>query len=215
VKELATKSTKIHEKVPSVADLYREIKSDIDERLAEFVRTGENTEAVFLEICFCTCTPQNEAHRAWGAVTALKDAGLLSRGTAARIAPVLRDNGVRFHNNKARFLVENRAKFPLTFSGTSYDIRNKLAENMSGWGMKEASHFLRNTGKGAGLAILDRHILRCLVECGVLDAVPESLSKKVYLETEQKMLSFAKKMKIPVEALDLVFWYREKGEIFK
>ena len=42
-------------------------------------------------------------------------------------------------------------------------LRNWLAENVKGYGLKEASHFIRNIGKSENkIAILDRHILRNL-----------------------------------------------------
>jgi N-glycosylase/DNA lyase len=88
-------------------------------------------------------------------------------------------------------------------------------KNIPGLGYKEASHFLRNIGLGCDLAILDRHIMRCLLECGVILEIPASLNRKRYLELEQKMKDFSAMLDIPLSHLDLVFWYSEKGEIFK
>ena len=39
---------------------------------------------------------------------------------------------------------------------------------VKGLGYKEASHFLRNIGV-KGHAILDKHVMRCLAEIGVID----------------------------------------------
>ncbi|MDM7912425.1 MAG: DNA lyase, partial [Methanotrichaceae archaeon] len=82
-------------------------------------------------------------------------------------------------------------------------------------GYKEASHFLRNIGLGGDLAILDRHILKNLALLGVIDGIPASPSKKMYLEIESKMIEFSRKAKIPMSHLDLLLWYKEAGEIFK
>jgi len=89
------------------------------------------------------------------------------------------------------------------------ELRNQIAEKVKGIGLKEAGHFLRNIGKSNNeIAILDRHILRNLQE----DKIK---SKKHYLEIEQKFLNLAKKLKIPIDELDLLFWSKENGEIFK
>jgi N-glycosylase/DNA lyase len=88
-------------------------------------------------------------------------------------------------------------------------------ENVKGLGYKEASHFLRNIGLGEDLAILDRHILKNLGLLGVIDEVPSSPTKRLYLEIERKMAAFSKEAKIPMGQLDLLLWYKEAGEVFK
>ncbi|HNX08865.1 MAG TPA: DNA lyase, partial [Methanothrix sp.] len=70
-------------------------------------------------------------------------------------------------------------------------------------------------GRGESLAILDRHILKNLVLLGVISEVPATLTKKMYLEIEQKMIAFSKDAKIPMGHLDLLLWYKEAGEVFK
>ncbi len=76
------------------------------------------------------------------------------------------------------------------------------------------SHFLRNIGY-RNLAILDRHILKNLVHHGVLLELPKTLTPKKYLDIEQLFQQFAKNIQIPMDALDLLFWSNETGEIFK
>jgi len=93
--------------------------------------------------------------------------------------------------------------------------REWLVANIKGMGYKEASHFLRNIGLGKGLAILDVHILKNLKRYGVLKKMPASLTKKTYLEIEEKMRRFSKKIGIPLEELDLLLWASETGFIFK
>ena len=82
-------------------------------------------------------------------------------------------------------------------------------------GYKEASHFLRNIGFADDLAILDRHILKNLKIFGIIDEIPKSLSKKKYIEIEEKMRNLANEVNIPLSHLDLLFWSKETGEIFK
>lgn len=84
-----------------------------------------------------------------------------------------------------------------------------------GFGMKEASHFMRNIGLFEDIAILDRHILKNLIEYDVISEIPKTLTVKIYLEIEQKMKEFAEKIKIPFTELDLLFWSEETGHVFK
>jgi len=93
-------------------------------------------------------------------------------------------------------------------------VRSALADIVPGFGLKEASHFMRNIGYGDDICILDRHILRKLKQNKVIREIPK-LSRKKYLEIETKMIEFARKNEIPIAALDLLFWYQAKKEIFK
>nr|MDA3838103.1 DNA lyase [Candidatus Delongbacteria bacterium] len=63
--------------------------------------------------------------------------------------------------------------------------------------------------------ILDRHILKNLVIFEVIEKLPKTLNKKVYYDIENKMKILSKKINIPMDHLDILFWYKEAGEIFK
>ncbi|MDR0539676.1 MAG: hypothetical protein LBG74_04140 [Spirochaetaceae bacterium] len=206
--------------------LYHTLQKPVDSRLAEFAALWEHggDRALWREMCFCTCTPQNDAKKADASAASLDAAGLLESGAQNKIAYVLRANGVRFHNNKAASIFANRQVFyPRTkhhlqniiSSGTIFHARALLAETVCGWGLKEASHFLRNTGWGGELCILDRHILRSLAAHNVIAGIPKNLNAKTYAAIEAAMTAFAKELRIPLAALDLVFWYQAKGELFK
>jgi len=93
--------------------------------------------------------------------------------------------------------------------------RIRFQEQVLGLGLKETSHFLRNIGFGENLAILDVHVLRNMLKYGVIKKVPGNMSKKTYLELEEKLAKFSRKIKIPMAELDLLFWSRETGEIFR
>lgn len=101
------------------------------------------------------------------------------------------------------------------FHNINFEIRNHLAKNIKGYGLKEASHFLRNIGKGEGIAILDRHILKNMFYAKVIDEIPSSISKKLYFELEQKFLEFADRLNIDSQHLDFILWYKEANEVFK
>ena len=103
--------------------------------------------------------------------------------------------GVRFGRNKAEYIILARRKFMEEGSirkiidgwDDSFTAREWLVKNVKGMGYKEASHFLRNIGKGENLAILDRHILKNLLLLGVIEKIPSSISKRRYYEIEKKM----------------------------
>ncbi|MHA1860705.1 MAG: 8-oxoguanine DNA glycosylase, partial [Candidatus Ranarchaeia archaeon] len=90
-----------------------------------------------------------------------------------------------------------------------------LADEVRGLGLKEASHFLRNIGKGDKLAILDRHVLRNLNVLGVISDIPRSITKRRYHAIEKKMAMFASEIGIPIQHLDLLFWFNETEYILK
>ena len=96
-----------------------------------------------------------------------------------------------------------------------YECREWLVHNIDGLGYKEASHFLRNIGLGEKIAILDRHILRNLNQLGIIEEIPKSISQAKYMQIEKNMMEFAKQINIPLSHLDLLFWYKGTGEIFK
>jgi len=209
--------------VNTLQKTYTVIKSAIDARLAEFSilwNRGSDLE-IFRELCFCICTPQTNAYRGWAAACALFEKNLLEQGSVICVASVLRDCAVRFHNTKARYIVQNRERFyPNTKKHIaemlSYtDPQALLCSQVAGWGMKEAAHFMRNIGFGDRVCILDRHILRQLVRYGVIAEIPKTLSKAQYRIIDADMKAFAHRCNISPAALDFVFWYEETGEIFK
>jgi N-glycosylase/DNA lyase len=204
--------------------LYQERRDAIRSRLSEFKQVLQRSEEdVFAELCFCLLTPQSSAKTCWDAVTQLRERSLLLKGSQQDIEPVL--NSVRFNDTKARYIVEARALFSkdaallikpqITSFYNPYELREWLVENVKGLGYKEASHFLRNIGLGEEFAILDRHILRNLAQLKVIPQVPVTLTKKRYLEIEERVRRFSKEIGIPMADLDLLLWSKETGWIFK
>jgi len=205
--------------------LYLVKRPRIEARLAEFARLWQTgtEEEIFAELAFCLFTPQSKALLCWHTVRTLIEKDLLLKNAPARIAREL--SRVRFRNNKARYLVETRQLFASNGSvalrprlrqfADPGDARAWLVRSVKGLGLKEASHFLRNIGRGEQLAILDRHILRNLCTLGVIDHIPTSLTPKKYFDIEKKMQTFSEKIEIPPAHLDLLLWCKETGEVFK
>ncbi len=204
--------------------IFKALKPEIDKKLSEFKRIGENgsVERIFMEMAFCILTPSSKAENAWSAVLRLNENGLLYRGDLADIVEYL--NVVRFKNNKAKnillarelFLKGNMfAEMFSMFKNNPLELREWLVRRVRGFSYKEATHFLRNIGKSGNLCILDRHILRNLLDFEVVEEIEGSLTKNRYLQIEKKMQDFAGEINIAVEYLDFIFWFRKTGRIFK
>jgi N-glycosylase/DNA lyase len=205
--------------------IYDSKKKEILKRLQEFKGLWEkgNDEEIFEELAFCIFTPQSKARVCFNAINRLKETGLLLRGSDKEI--IDRINDVRFKNKKAEYLVKARNFFTkdrkiyiksiISQFKDIYECREWLVRNITGFGYKEASHFLRNVGFGEDIAILDRHILKNLKNLKVISEIPESLSRAKYLDIEKRMSSFSKQIHIPLSHLDLLLWYKETGEILK
>jgi N-glycosylase/DNA lyase len=208
--------------LPELLVIYDPVKEQIRARLGEFRQIWESAsdEELFRELVFCLLTPQSKAKTCWKAVQRLTRKCMINEGEPCQVQEEL--IGVRFNQRKAEYICLARSMFckrPLRATlaqfPSHFAAREWLVANVKGFGYKEASHFLRNIGLGEDLAILDRHILKNLALLGVIDEVPSSPTKRVYLEIERKMTAFSKQAGIPMGELDLLLWYKEAGEVFK
>jgi N-glycosylase/DNA lyase len=196
---------------------YSRDKQKIKQRLKDFQRIVPTD--YFYELVYCLLTPQSSAVNAGQAVNLLRQNSFSIRKLNPERFLYNKDLYIRFHKNKSKYLLEMKEQYTAIYhqlkNGLSaYELREWLVKNVKGLGYKEASHFLRNIGY-RNLAILDRHILRNLVRAGVLKQIPKSISRFNYLETEKEFLDYSKKIKIPMDELDLLFWSMETGEILK
>jgi N-glycosylase/DNA lyase len=212
------------ETITDLKSSYKKIEKDIKTRIKEFesILPTYSNDQIFAELCFCLFTPQSKAKLCWKSIETLVEKNLLLHGNSSEIKENI--TGVRFHNNKTGYLLEVRNRYlnsdlkdlkKLLVTVEPFEMREWLFTNIKGYGIKEASHFLRNIGLGQDLAILDRHILKNLVIFEVIEKLPKTLNKKVYYDIENKMKILSKKIKIPMDHLDILFWYKEAGEIFK
>jgi len=202
--------------------LYEEVRELIERRLAEF-RSVDRRDVVrlFEELTFCVMTPQSRAKAALRAVEELKSRGLLLGGGPEEVAEVLRRNGIRFHNQKAKYIVKNRElvrgdkpRLIELLGEDVHRVREVLVEEVWGFGLKEASHFMRNIGY-SGLAVLDRHILKWMKDLGAIEEVPGTLTRRRYLELERRFIRLSEELGLAPEALDLLLWYASTGEVLK
>ena len=197
----------------------------IRSRLADFRAVGRRSDrALFEELCFALLAIQSSARSSDAAVRGLAEEGLLWTAGPEDIARFLRHR-TRFHNHKAAYIVRARERFfpqgrpvlreTLDRFPDPGAAREWLVAEVDGLGLKEASHFLRNIGRGEELAILDRHILRNLLRHRVIGRLPKSLTPKRYRAIEARLQRFAADVGVSVGELDLLWWSRQTGEIFK
>lgn len=199
-------------------------RKNIRKRLRELNRFESLSDrGLFEELVFCLFTPGSKAVNADKAVKKLKGRKMLYSSGKDEIALLIRGL-VRFHNNKARYLVCAREFFT---DKKKLRIKERLARkdplsareylvgNIKGLGYKEAGHFMRNIGLGRDITILDTHVLKNLKNFNVIKDIPVSISRKLYFRTEERMRRFAKDINIPLDELDLLFWSRQTGFIFK
>jgi N-glycosylase/DNA lyase len=207
----------------TLADEYRDHydthRETIAERLAEF--RAVPAEEYLWELLYCLLTPQSRAVNAGAVIEKLKQGNFLA--TRFDPTPFLRDpeHYIRFHNQKARRLLaaadqEREIREILLRTDLEPGARREwLVTNINGLGWKEASHFLRNIGH-LELAIIDRHILKHMLRCGAIDAIPASIgTRRVYLDLESRFRDLASRSGLTLQELDLLFWSYEEGEVRK
>ena len=186
-------------------------------RMEALERNFDSEQKVFSELCFCITTANSSAEMGLKVQEAL--GGRLEGYNQASLSKKLRSLGYRFYNKRAEYLLEARKKWPEVKNKISKDrkeneLREWLAENVLGFGYKEASHFLRNIGFKQ-LAILDRHILRLMHEHAMIKELPKTLGRKRYLDYEGKLEVLCKATKLKQGELDFYLWYMKTGKVLK
>src|SRR3989344_2365790 len=196
-----------------IQKIYTIKKEEIRNKLQEFKSLPEKNWLD--EHLFCLLTPQSNAQRCWQAIQEIKK---LKHKSKKSIHTIL-SKKTRFHNNKTNYVLKALKEWERTKQKLSNqnipESRNQLAESIKGYGLKEASHFLRNIGKSNNqIAILDRHILKHLQQHNLIKET-KIKNAKHYKEIETFFLQFAKQSNIPADELDLLLWSSENGEVFK
>ena len=196
-----------------------QLKGQIVPWLAGVSQKWQDKGATHFELTFCLCTPQSKAPIAREAVRRLEESGVLHTGNSEQILSYL--TGVRFNEKKSQYIVEARDRFSEIYAKVTelkdqpYQLREWLAANVNGMGFKESTHFLRNIGLGEHLAMFDVHLIRAMVDSGLLDKDSKEaaggLAGKKYKELEQTFLSWAKKLGLRPAELDITLWLVGSG----
>ncbi len=197
----------------------------IEQRLKEFETLGKTGKTIYdfrpfldmklradlkTELLFCISTANSSA------IAGIKFQKFLeSDYSVSEIEELMRKAGVRFSAKKAEYAVKALENFHVVeraLKMKSRSAREYLVKNVKGLGYKEASHFLRNTGR-KDVAILDRHILRWMCENGLIDSV--ALTPRRYRKLEAVLAEVAGEREIDLAKLDLILWFEKTGKVLK
>ncbi len=196
---------------------YQQVAPIIEQRIDSFLRLPK--EQYFYEMCFCLCTPQSKAEHALQVQRQLE--ALNFQFADVDPLPLLRDprHYIRFHRQKAERLCWLKAHWQVIASGlaaaeTVATKRQFLVRTVKGLGWKEASHFLRNIGH-LDVAIIDRHIVRMMIEVGILSRMTVPRTKKQYEIIEKIFRDFACAVGLTPAHLDLFLWSLRTGVVIK
>jgi N-glycosylase/DNA lyase len=213
--------------VEGIRATHRARQKDIRAKLANFREVWESGSDALLweELAFCIFTAGASARMGLKAIEAIRP--LLLRGRRIQMTRALKKAGAhRFPVARPAYIVATRdylqsdCRMALWSKLDSFtnpiEQRDWLAreKRIKGLGYKESSHFLRNIGF-RGLAILDKHVLRCLADVGVVASPTPPNTRDRYLEVEEKLKRFAREIRIDFDELDLVLWSMKTGEILK
>ena len=213
--------------VERVVATHRARRKEIRKRLGEFDeiwRKGFDAR-LWEELAYCIFTAGASARMGLNSVDAVQPL-LLDGDSDAMTAALQKAGAHRFPVARPRYIVTTRNYFHvdcgmklrkrLRSFKDPFERRDWLAQEkqVKGLGYKEASHVLRNIGV-KGHAILDKHVMRCLAEIGVIDAAKPPSTRRKYLEVEQQLVRFARDVRIDFDELDLVLWSMKTGEVLK
>ncbi|ACI20165.1 N-glycosylase/DNA lyase [Dictyoglomus thermophilum] len=203
------------EKIKSIEEIAYPL---VERRIREFEALGKYGDELdlFSELSFCVLTAN------WSAERGIKAQESIGKANFAKLSfeellEKLKEVGHRYPISRARFIVENRrliGRLRSIWEKPSREARKILVGEAKGIGWKEASHFLRNTGK-LDLAILDKHILRFLFNEGIIKEMPKGWTQRKYEEIEEKFVELSSLLEKTPGEVDLYIWFLLKGKVEK
>ncbi len=209
-----------------------EVGSHVAERIEQFRTLGREGEvrfdfnpfepfvfeaSIFTELMFCLSTANSSAKLGLRIQSSL-DEGAFKNLSEQELRERLKQMGHRFYPQRAKYMVLARKNFNevmeiLGSSDGTKSKREKLVNLIKGFGLKEASHFLRNIGY-MDVAIVDRHISRYLFEKGLVRK-RKTITRRVYLECELALEQICRELGISQGELDLYIFYVKTGKVLK
>jgi len=100
----------------------------------------------------------------------------------------------------------NTLKNILKNANSEESLRNHLADNVDGLGLKESSHFLRNVSYSSKLAIIDVHIISFMKEWRLISSDKITLTPKIYFYLEKIMQQISENNGLRLSVLDNAIW---------
>lgn len=215
-----------------IEEARREVGSYVNQRIKEFKELKEKNLTVFdfrpflkiepyeadifSEACFCILTANSSA--AMG-IRIQKEIGIegFKNYPLDKLYQIISSKGHRFAMQRAERIVALREKEDLLIEISKFEsgkeAREILVKEIKGYGYKESSHFLRNIGFD-DIAIVDRHISRWLFENGLVKP-RKTITKKVYMESEEALGKIASDMGLTLSELDLYIFYIKTKKVLK
>lgn len=213
--------------VEDIRATHKARRKEIRARLAQFQslwREGSD-EQLWEELVFCIFTAGASARMGFRSVEAVRP--FLRDGDREEMTRALKSAGAhRFPVERPGYIVITRnylrehcnmaLREKLKSFADPLERRDWLAreKRIKGLGYKESSHFLRNIGL-LGHAILDKHVMSCLADLKVVETSKPPATRARYLDTEERLRSFAREIRIDFDELDLVLWSMKTGEVLK
>lgn len=170
----------------------------------------KTNEEIFYHVCFCVCAPQTTFVSNMKVNKVLRERDFYNKEIGREeLRGIVKS--VRFLR-KADYLLKIKENFGdiISVVNSKKDSKEKrkiLVNLVLGFGMKAASHFLRNCGV-LDLAIIDTHVLKFL-KC---DAPKNN---REYLKMEEKFKEEADKRNLPVAGLDVYIWIKYSNTDWK
>ena len=101
----------------------------------------------------------------------------------------------------------------LADSSSQVEARRSLVNNIPGFGLKEASHFLRNIRYSNELAIIDSHVLSFLIEINAVGAISaKTITQKMYMDLEGKLKEICERRSLNLSVFDMAIWACMRSE---
>lgn len=201
----------------------KEIRARLDQFRSVW-RSGSDAQ-LWEELVYCIFTAGASARMGYKSVDAVRP--LLMNGSREAMTRALKKAGAhRFPVARPGYIVVTRSYLR---EHCNLALREKLLsftdpiarrdwlareKQIKGLGYKESSHFLRNIGL-MGHAILDKHVMNCLTDLKVVETPKPPATRARYLDTEERLRSFAREIRIDFDELDLVLWSMKTGEVLK
>ncbi len=207
--------------------IYLDNKDRIDKRVNSFNRIGKEgtNEEIFFELVYCILAAGTSAELAFKVHKILKKDRFVILASKEEIVEKLR-TCYRFYNLRGTYIYQTRQFLQDAYYFNLRDIintdspderRNFFVEKpeIIGVGMKVASHFLRNIGFN-DYAILDKHLIKIMKDFNLIsESAKIPISRNKYLEYEDTLKEFSKKVDLTMGELDFVLWYHKTGKIIK
>lgn len=219
--------------VPTLAALDAAIRVIADDPITRRLAQPENVDdeaSLWRELAACILASGISHEQAHDAMIRLEgtpvlrpgrpsEPARLERRVAARLMSPMEKLGrplarYPFPQARARILVRAAERVyardsslaQILHSARSPRDARRLLIDVPGIGPKQASLFLRNTGRAADLAVLDRHIIRYMERCGLVDKQSSAGTLRGYEALEGRLATHVRQFGIALAVWDLAAW---------